>query len=119
MSIANTNTASTVVALADGLGTISFVATDSSTFGQLRMDGQVLAIKGVYSSVSVIAECEDFVLSLNPVARPGNGPRLRGKLVRKSTQEAWDISAWAPTKGGKAYGLSFDTRAPVETHLPF
>lgn len=105
---------------ADGLGTLSFVASSDECFGQIRTGGQLVAIKGSYSPVRVIAESERFVLTLSPIARPAsNGPRLRGQLLDRDSGEVLDVVAWAPTKGGKAYGLSAETRAPTETHLPF
>jgi len=117
--MSNLTSVSSVAALPDGLGTLSFVAGTDECFGQLRIDGAFQTIRGSYTAARIVAENDRFTLSLAPIGVPAvNGPRLRGMLLDRGTGESVDVVAFAP-KNGKAYGLSREERRVTETHLPF
>ena len=105
-----------------GIGTLSFVADSDECFGQVRYAGITEAVRGVYTSTSILVEGKRFTLALMPsIRRTGEvAPALRGNLLDRTTGESVVTIGWAPTKGGKAYGLSIETpMAQRPTHLPF
>jgi hypothetical protein len=105
-----------------GLGTVSFVLDSDVAFGQLRTNDAVLALHGTYNATCVRLETrEGHSLVLTPIARPAeNGPKLRGTLLDTKTGETQTVVAWAPTKGGKAYGLSTESGiVKKKTYLPW